>query len=75
MSHCGSQERAIDVNIQIMRTFTKIREFLVSHSDLRHKLAELENKYDAQFKSVFDAIKMLMAPPAETDPGLKNPRL
>ena len=69
LSSVLNSERAIDVNIQIMRTFTKIREFLISHTDLRNKLEELEKKYDAQFKSVFDAIKMLMAPPADPDPG------
>ncbi|HAH32212.1 MAG TPA: DNA-binding protein [Elusimicrobia bacterium] len=69
LSSVLNSERAIDVNIQIMRTFTRMWEFLATHSDLQRKLEELEKKYDAQFKSVFDAIKMLMAPPAEPDPG------
>jgi len=69
--------RAIAVNIQIMRTFTRIRQFLSTHSELRRKLEELEKKYNAQFKSVFDAIKMLMTPPPDTNqcpktiPGFK----
>ena len=56
--------RAIEVNIAVMRTFVKLRQLLVSHEDLARKLAALENRYDAQFKVVFDAIRELMAPPA-----------
>lgn len=56
-------ERAISVNIQIMRTFTKIREMLATHKELRQKIEEMEKKYDAQFRIVFDAIKQLMDPP------------
>jgi hypothetical protein len=56
--------RAIEVNIAIMRAFVKLRQLLVSHEDLAHKLAALENRYDAQFKVVFDAIRELMTPPA-----------
>jgi len=55
--------RAIHVNIQIMRTFVRLREFLASHKDLAHKLEELEKRYDAQFKAVFDAIRQIMNPP------------
>jgi len=55
--------RAIEVNIAIMRTFVKLRQMLVSHEDLARKLAALENRYDAQFKVVFDAIRELMTPP------------
>ncbi|HAH32213.1 MAG TPA: DNA-binding protein [Elusimicrobia bacterium] len=69
LSSVLNSRRAIDVNIQIMRTFSRMRSFLALHSDLQRKLEELEKKYDAQFKSVFDAIKMLMAPPEEPDPG------
>lgn len=71
LSSILNSDRAIDVNIQIMRTFTKIREFLASHSDLRRKLAEMEKKYDSHFKNVFDAIKMLMTPPPDTAPAPK----
>lgn len=56
-------KRAIQVNIQIMRTFIKLREILVSHKELARKLDELEKKYDAQFKVVFDVIRKLMIPP------------
>lgn len=56
-------KRAIQVNIQIMRAFVKLRRILASHKELAHKLEELEKKYDAQFKIVFDAIRELMSPP------------
>ena len=56
-------ERAIAVNIAIMRAFVKLRELLSTHKDLAKKLETLEQKYDAQFKVVFDAIRQLMPPP------------
>jgi hypothetical protein len=55
-------KRAVQVNIEIMRAFVRIREMLSAHKDLERKLAELEAKYDEQFKVVFDAIRALMAP-------------
>ena len=55
--------RAVQVNIEIMRTFVRLRQMLASHADLARRLAALERKYDAQFKVVFDAIRQLMAPP------------
>ncbi len=58
-----NSKRAITVNIQIMRTFTKIREMLASNAELARKIEALEKKYDAQFKVVFDAIRQLMTPP------------
>ena len=57
-------KRAIQVNIEIMRAFVRLRKILTSHVDLARKLDALEKKYDAQFKVVFDAIRQLMAPPA-----------
>jgi len=56
-------KRAVQVNIEIMRSFVKLREMLATHKDLDRKLAELERKYDDQFKIVFEAIRQLMAPP------------
>ena len=56
-------ERAAQVNVEIMRTFVRLREILSSHTDLARKLATLERKYDAQFKVVFDTIRALMAAP------------
>ena len=55
--------RAVMVNVEIMRAFVRLRGILAAHADLARKLAALERKYDAQFKSVFDAIRELMAPP------------
>lgn len=63
--------RAVQVNIQIMRTFAKLREMISQHKDLARRLDELEKKYDAQFKMVFDAIRQLMAPP-EPEPPKKR---
>jgi uncharacterized protein YjcR len=60
-----NSERAVKVNIQIMRTFVRLRQMLASNAELARKLEALESKYDAQFKVVFDAIRQLMAP-AET---------
>lgn len=56
-------ERAIRVNIDIMRAFVKLRQLLATHKELAQKLNELEKKYDAQFRVVFDAIRQLMQPP------------
>jgi hypothetical protein len=56
-------KRAVQVNIAIMRAFVRLREMLLSNADLARKLDALENKYDAQFKVVFDAIRELMTPP------------
>ena len=57
--------RAVQVNIAIMRAFVRLREMLLTNADLARKLADLERKYDSQFKAVFDAIRQLMAPPPE----------
>ena len=57
-------KRAVLVNVQIMRTFVRLRRILISHADLARKLAALERKYDRRFKVVFDAIRQLMAPPS-----------
>jgi hypothetical protein len=59
-------DRAIAVNIEIMRTFVRLREMLATHADLARKLAALEKKYDAQFHVVFDAIRELMTPPTKS---------
>jgi ORF6N domain-containing protein len=58
-----NSERAIQVNIEIMRAFVRLRQMLASNAQLARQLAELEKKYDAQFMVVFDAIRQLMAPP------------
>jgi hypothetical protein len=61
LSSVLNSERAIEVNIQVMRTFVNLRKMLASHKDLAGKLAKLENKYDEQFKIVFDAIRALIS--------------
>jgi len=58
-------KRAVQVNITIMRAFVKLREMIATHKDLAKKLEELEKKYDAQFRVVFDAIRELMIPTEE----------
>ena len=56
-------ERAVQVNIEIMRAFVCLRRLMASHEDLARKLASLERKYDKRFQAVFEAIRRLMAPP------------
>lgn len=56
-------QRAIHVNIEIMRAFIRLRQMLASHAELARKLDAMEKKYDAQFKVVFETIRQLMAPP------------
>ena len=56
-------ERAVQVNIAIMRAFVRLREMLATHTELARKLEELEQRYDTQFKVVFDAIRALMDAP------------
>ena len=62
-------ERAVLVNIEIMRTFVRLKKLLASHADLAEKIASLEKKYDHQFKIVFDAIRQMMAPPPPKPKG------
>jgi hypothetical protein len=62
--------RAVQVNIAIMRAFVKLREMLASHRDLARRLEEMEERYDAQFKDVFDAIRELMEPPEKPRPRI-----
>ncbi len=68
LSSVLNSPRAVQVNIQIMRTFAKLREIISLNKDLARRLDELEKKYDAEFKVVFDAIRQLMAPPEPKTP-------
>ena len=61
LSSILNSNRAIEVNIAIIRTFVELRNMLSSHKELSKKLTSLENKYDSQFKMIFDAIRQLMA--------------
>lgn len=60
LSSVLNSDRAIAVNIQIMRTFTKIREMLASNNELRQKIEAMERKYDKKFRAIFQAIKQLI---------------
>jgi hypothetical protein len=62
-------ERAVRVNIEIMRAFARLRRLLATHADLARKLEAMEKKYDTQFRVVFDAIRELMAPPLQPKSG------
>ena len=63
LSSVLNSERAVQVNIAIMRAFVRLRELAASHKDVLRRLDEMEGKYDRQFKVVFDAIRELMKPP------------
>jgi hypothetical protein len=63
LSSVLKSRRAIQVNIEIMRAFVRLRQILASNTELARKMDALEKKYDAQFKVVFDAIRQLMTPP------------
>ncbi|HSH95914.1 MAG TPA: ORF6N domain-containing protein [Roseimicrobium sp.] len=65
LSSVLNSDRAVQVNIGIMRAFVKLRQMLTSNAGLARKLAAMEKKYDAQFKVVFDAIRELMSPQAK----------
>jgi hypothetical protein len=58
-----NSDTAIEVNIEIMRAFVRLRQMLLTHAELARKLELMEKKYDAQFKMVFEAIRELMRPP------------
>lgn len=60
LSSVLNSEKAVQVNIQIMRTFTKLRQMLSTHEELKKKIESIEKKYDAQFRIVFDAIKEII---------------
>lgn len=63
LSSVLNSERAIQVNIQIMRTFARMKELISHHKNLQKKIDEMEKKYDSQFKAVFDAIREILEPP------------
>ncbi len=63
LSSVLNSQKAIQVNIQIMRTFTKLREMMMSYKELQKKIVAIEEKYDKQFKVVFDALRSLIEPP------------
>jgi ORF6N domain len=66
LSSVLKSERAVRVNIEIMRAFVRLRELIATNRDLARRLDHLEKRYNAQFKGVFDAIRQLMAPPEKS---------
>ena len=64
--------RAIQVNIAIMRAFVQLRQWLSTHADLARKLEEMEQKYDENFRTIFEAIQALMTPEVPEVPENKN---
>jgi len=68
LSSVLDSKRAVQVNIQIIRTFIRLRQLIVTHKELAHKLAELEGKmekHDAEISAIFKAIRQLVTPPPE----------
>jgi phage regulator Rha-like protein len=61
LSSVLNSDRAIEVNIAIMRAFVKLREMMATHKNLKRKIESMEKKYDEQFRIVFEAIKQLLA--------------
>jgi len=64
LSSVLNSDQAIQVNIQIMRAFVSLRRMVITYEGLKRKIEAIENKYDAQFKIVFTAIKQLISPPS-----------
>jgi hypothetical protein len=60
-----SSKTAVQVNIQIMRAFVRLRELMATNVELKEKIEQLERKYDQQFIEIFKAIKLLLSPPTE----------
>lgn len=58
-----SSKQAVAMSVYVVRTFIRLRQMLATHKDLARKLADMEKRYDSQFKVVFDAIRQLMTPP------------
>lgn len=74
LSSVLKSKRAIMANVQIMRTFTKLRELILSNVELKRKIEDMEKKYDYQFQAVFAAIKKLLEPSIKIEPPPEKPR-
>lgn len=75
LSSVLNSEKAVEVNIQIMRIFTKLRDMIASHKDLARKIDQLESKFqdhDKKILVIFDAIRQLMILPLKSDPYKKT---
>jgi len=77
LSSVLKSKRAVQVNVAIMRTFVRLREFVLTNKELREKIEEIESKYDKQFKVVFEVIKKLIEPVTEEERemGFKDKRV
>jgi hypothetical protein len=78
LSSVLSSERAVSVNIQIMRIYTRMREMLLTHKDILLQLEKIENKmmgHDEDIKLIFDCVKQLIHPPQDPRPriGFRRP--
>ena len=75
LSSVLKSERAVLVNIEIMRTFVRLNKLMASHADLARKINDLEKKYDIQFKVVYDTLRKMLTPPDPPDlpPKPKGP--
>jgi hypothetical protein len=71
LSSVLKSDRAVQVNIAIMRAFVQMKQFATTHKELAEKIAGMEKKYDSQFRVVFEAIKKLLEPP----PAPSKPRI
>jgi phage regulator Rha-like protein len=60
LSNVLNSEKAVKVSIQVIRAFSKLKQMLSTHEDLKKKIEEMENRYDHQFRIIFDAIKQLI---------------
>ena len=69
LSSVLNSDRAIRVNIQIMRTFTQMRQMMLSYKDLKEKIEKMESKYDKQFHIVFQALKQMLESPKPRKTG------
>jgi hypothetical protein len=70
LSNVLRSDRAAHVNVEIMRAFVRLRQLVAGNAELAARLDALERQYDAQFKSVVDAIRQLMSPPAGRSPRI-----
>jgi hypothetical protein len=68
LSSVLQSDRAVHVNIAIVRTFARLRQILATNKELAERLAAMEKKYDRRFKVVFDILRQLMEPPEESNP-------
>ncbi len=70
LSSVLNSERAVAVNIQIMRTFTKLQRMFVGYKELKEKIDQMEAKYDGKFREVFDVVRKLIEPSADVEKKL-----